>query len=502
MQFPRGFTLLCLLLLWRLISVFVVQTAHVPDEYWQSLEVAHRMAFGYGHLTWEWTLMIRSYLYPFLISILYRILAALSLDSVYLLITLPRVFQAILVAYSDYRLYQWIGCKWALVVLCTNWYWYYCATRTLINSVETACTIIALSMYPWLGNVKNIKYLWIVGFLCMARPTAMIIWCVPCALHVYWLRKEQFLLKYVLICSSCFWISVLIDSYFYGKLVITLLRFYQVNVIEDVASAYGRENILWYVTTGIPVVLGLYCIPFAMNVWRVFRYSRVFRLEKFMFWIILIVLMIYSLQPHKEFRFILPLLPLFIYVGSASCCNLNMMTSRACWCFATLLLCSNLLAGIYFSSIHQRGTLDVMNYLRDEISHANASSTDTLILTPCHATPLYSHLHVDAPITFLTCEPNFTSHFDTRGNGRLVQSKFFEDPLDWLYYYFDHYHFKRHKLPTYVIAFDNVAKKITPFISRFNYRVIAKVFHTHFPQTNYGEYIFLFKQNPKSKIVH
>ena len=38
----------------RVASVFLVQTNFVPDEYWQSVEVAHESAFGYGHLTWEW----------------------------------------------------------------------------------------------------------------------------------------------------------------------------------------------------------------------------------------------------------------------------------------------------------------------------------------------------------------------------------------------------------------------------------------------------------------
>lgn len=31
----------------RLASALLCQTAFVPDEYWQSLEVAHRMVFGY-----------------------------------------------------------------------------------------------------------------------------------------------------------------------------------------------------------------------------------------------------------------------------------------------------------------------------------------------------------------------------------------------------------------------------------------------------------------------
>jgi GPI mannosyltransferase 3 len=35
---------LCLIV--RLINSLIVRTAFVPDEYWQSLEVAHRMVFG------------------------------------------------------------------------------------------------------------------------------------------------------------------------------------------------------------------------------------------------------------------------------------------------------------------------------------------------------------------------------------------------------------------------------------------------------------------------
>lgn len=30
----------------RIASVFLVRTWYVPDEYWQSLEVGHRIAFG------------------------------------------------------------------------------------------------------------------------------------------------------------------------------------------------------------------------------------------------------------------------------------------------------------------------------------------------------------------------------------------------------------------------------------------------------------------------
>lgn len=70
----------------RLASVWLVQTSYVPDEYWQSLEVAHRISYGYGYLTWEWVLGLRSYLYPSLIALLYKLLEVVRLDYVEVLV--------------------------------------------------------------------------------------------------------------------------------------------------------------------------------------------------------------------------------------------------------------------------------------------------------------------------------------------------------------------------------------------------------------------------------
>lgn len=77
----RNLKLLSVYLLIRLSSVLVVKTWFVPDEYWQSLEVSHRLSFGYGYLTWEWFEGIRSIIYPIVFCIPYKILEYLCLDS-------------------------------------------------------------------------------------------------------------------------------------------------------------------------------------------------------------------------------------------------------------------------------------------------------------------------------------------------------------------------------------------------------------------------------------
>lgn len=75
----------------RILSVFLVQTWYVPDEYWQTLEVAHKTAFGYGALTWEWQKGIRSYLYPGVVAALYNLLKFTGLDYPEALVSLSHI---------------------------------------------------------------------------------------------------------------------------------------------------------------------------------------------------------------------------------------------------------------------------------------------------------------------------------------------------------------------------------------------------------------------------
>lgn len=72
----------------RLVSIHEVYTYFVPDEYWQTLEVAHRMTFGYGYLTWEWKQGIRNYVYPLIFSGLFSLLKYFNLDYPVLLVGL------------------------------------------------------------------------------------------------------------------------------------------------------------------------------------------------------------------------------------------------------------------------------------------------------------------------------------------------------------------------------------------------------------------------------
>ncbi|KDR22580.1 GPI mannosyltransferase 3 [Zootermopsis nevadensis] len=148
----------------RLCMVYIVQTWFVPDEYWQTVEVAHKIVFGYGHETWEWTLGIRSYIYPAFLATILSVLKYFHLDSVNTVVHGPRILQAVLSAVGDYCFLRWYRNQngghglWASFALITNWFWMYCGSRTLINTFEATLNTFALNLFPWNQNKIQKRY--------------------------------------------------------------------------------------------------------------------------------------------------------------------------------------------------------------------------------------------------------------------------------------------------------------------------------------------------------
>jgi phosphatidylinositol glycan class B len=65
----------------RALNAVFVQTYFDPDEYWQTIEVAHHAVFSYGWLSWEWTVGLRSILSLLPFMAYFQILRLLSVDS-------------------------------------------------------------------------------------------------------------------------------------------------------------------------------------------------------------------------------------------------------------------------------------------------------------------------------------------------------------------------------------------------------------------------------------
>jgi phosphatidylinositol glycan class B len=81
MEKPNFYFITVVALFVRILLALSTRTFFQPDEYFQSLEPAHHLVFGYGDLTWEWLnpKPIRSILFPGISAVVYGMLNALGL---------------------------------------------------------------------------------------------------------------------------------------------------------------------------------------------------------------------------------------------------------------------------------------------------------------------------------------------------------------------------------------------------------------------------------------
>jgi Alg9-like mannosyltransferase family len=63
----------------RVFNVLTITTFFQPDEYYQSLEPAWKLVYGYGETTWEWKEGIRGFLYPSLFASVWWIANAIGI---------------------------------------------------------------------------------------------------------------------------------------------------------------------------------------------------------------------------------------------------------------------------------------------------------------------------------------------------------------------------------------------------------------------------------------
>lgn len=481
--------ILCLAL--RMLNSLLVQTYFNPDEHWQALEVAHRITFGYGHLTWEWKKGIRSYLHPLLFAVLYKVLALLRLDSPLFMMKAPRMLQSILSAFGDLYFYKLSKvlfddhvAQWALFAQITNWFMFYCTTRTLSNSLETVLTLVGLYYWPCMREFSSkaplVQRKWglaAAALACAIRPTSAITWVYVGLLELFMARDR---LKFIFLEAApigglVFGLTCLLDRLMYGSWVLVPLNFLKFNFLSSGGDYYGTHKWHWYFTQGFSVMLFTF-IPFSIIGVIL---SKQWKLSGLIAW----VLGLYSILGHKEFRFVLPMLPIALMfsgytlatISRRDFANMKRKRSRSNhvkWFSKPqlaifFLLATNLPMALYMSMVHQRGAEDVMNYLSREA--ATGKVKNVLFLTPCHATPYYSTLHQNIPMRFLDCSPSEMKGIVEESDQFMMDPSGFASKLA-----------KNWSLPSHIILFDSQEEPLKDFLALHSFQERRRFFHAHF----------------------
>lgn len=315
------------ILAFRLINAFITsRTVSAPDEHWQSLEIAHKIVFGYGWTTWEWIDRrpansawfggskwgdgpIRSALHPVLFVPLYWVLAQLHLDSTWLLTIAPSLLQAVFATYTDwfaFRLTRRIlneRSAWAtLLVSFCSMYTFHSTTRTLSNSLEACLSMAAIfywplslpedsdtdliSEQPLIKESSLIKSVTLFAISAALRPSNVLL---SFPLLLFLIRaivlninspatalEAAFALLIVLrTVIYVFVVAVIslftVDSIFYQRLTFTPLGFLKRNVLQGISLFYGASPVHFYFTSALPFI-GFSLLPFALRgLWFAFN---------------------------------------------------------------------------------------------------------------------------------------------------------------------------------------------------------------------------------------
>ena len=143
--------LLALALALRLAAIVAFPSLHHPDENFQLLEQAHRIAFGYGVVPWEFRDGIRSPVLPYVLAGLFRLGERLAGGPEgYLLVTRAALAAlSLLTVVAVYRMGQRTSRTHAVMAALVAATWFelvYFAGRPLTEAVATTFLVVALSL--------------------------------------------------------------------------------------------------------------------------------------------------------------------------------------------------------------------------------------------------------------------------------------------------------------------------------------------------------------------
>ncbi|KAG7290254.1 hypothetical protein NEMBOFW57_000253 [Staphylotrichum longicolle] len=348
--------ILSVLLFFRFINALCVRTFFQPDEYFQALEPAWRIAFGSDSGAW----------------ITWSVFAALG--DFY-------TWKLAMDIYGRESNAPWAA-LWMTVL--NPWQWY-CSTRTFSNALETTLTIAALAYWPWelLADAKTTKE-------------------VP-------LQQNE-----VILCGTAVLaISLVSDRLYFGFWTFPPYKWLYFNISQSLAVFYGHMPWHYYLSQGVPLLtttflpftlVGLYKATASAKGTSVLQSNTL----KTLALAALTMISTLSLITHKEVRFIYPLLPIlhilaapyiavfFTAPSTSTSTQPNPSSSPSSpvslrhKLTLTNLLTLNLLLAGYLTLFHQPAPLSLF----------------ALFLTPCHTTPWRSRLVYPAlRARALTCEP-------------------------------------------------------------------------------------------------
>ena len=287
-----------------------------PDEVFQYLEQGHRLAFGYGHVPWEYRYGIRSWLVAGFIAGLLKLAAGIGLDHPDGYIPLVKlVFCAISLClpWSMYHLARRAaGENAARIALVFGAFWYellYYAHKPMPDALATYAIVGAMAFLVAAPGLRNrIAFGSLAGLVLVLRFQLLPVAGVLCLYSMWqwrW-RAAPAAAAFLLVLAA----AGALDAYTWGYWFSSILLNIQMNLMVGVANAFGTQPFYYYLGTLMISSFGLVALG-------VVGLAAIARRQALPLVVVIVDLLAFSLVGHKEPRFVLALVPLYL-VGLAA----------------------------------------------------------------------------------------------------------------------------------------------------------------------------------------
>jgi hypothetical protein len=315
-----------------------------PDEVYQTLEPAHRAVFGYGFIAWEFIDGARNWALPGAIAALFALGKAVGLSAPSQYIGLTRVaFVAISIGtgWAVWALARVLGAgRWAsasvAVVYSLCRVSLYFSHRAMS---ENACTLpIVIGLWLLVDNASRRRRLLGVGLLGLSVLIRLQsgIFCVAVLVWQLARRRVRHAAESFAVLVAMMllfgWVDHLawsgVPGTRFGGWFHSAFKYIDFNVVKGGAAAWGtssRDYYLHTLETALPLLGPLIVIGALLAS----------RDALFVFVSTMSFLIVHSLVPHKELRFVLPILPLFFALAAVGFTRAPARSFRAA-CLAVL----------------------------------------------------------------------------------------------------------------------------------------------------------------------
>ncbi|XP_074972539.1 alpha-1,2-mannosyltransferase ALG9 isoform X2 [Phalacrocorax aristotelis] len=305
------------------------------DETFNYWEPTHYLIYGQGFQTWEYSpaYAIRSYAYLWLHALPALFHARVLQTNKVLIFYFLRCFLAFLSCICELYFYKAVCKKFGLhvsrlmlafLVLSTGMF---CSSAAFLPSSFCMYTTV-IAMTGWYMDKTSVAVLGVAAGALLGWPFSAALG-LPIAFDLLIVKQRwKSFLNWCVVSLILFLVPlVVVDSYYYGKLVVAPLNIVLYNVFTSHGpDLYGTEPWSFYFINGflnfnVAFILALLVLPLTCLMECLLQKFHVQNLGR-PYWLTLapmyIWIMIFFSQPHKEERFLFPIYPLICLCGAVA----------------------------------------------------------------------------------------------------------------------------------------------------------------------------------------